>query len=334
MSRKTQIVCTIGPASWDANVMSEMIANGMNYARVNGAFADEAELDKVTKLVRDVSSDVHLMMDVKGPEVRMNKFAAPKPIKAGDQLIIGSTPEAEINPANYINLYQFLKSGQRIVVGDGDVELIVRDIKDGNMYCEVVYGDELKPGKALNLPGATFTTSTLTERDIANLKHSLSLGWDYVSASFIQNAESARKIKEYTAGSSMKLIAKIEDQQGVDNIDEIMQEVDGIMIARGGLGVELGLEKVPMVQRHLIAKSLEYGKPSITATQVLESMINNPRPTRAEVNDVVTAVLLGTDAIMLSAESSAGKYPVEAVKWMGKAIDEVEHLAGKEKLTV
>lgn len=330
--RTTEIVCTIGPATWDPNVMQAIIDAGMNVARVNGAFADEAELDKVTNLVRNSTGKAELMMDVKGPEVRMNKFAAPKAIKPGDQIILGATTEAEIYPANYINLHEFLQVGQRMVVGDGDVELKVVEIRDGNMYTEVVYGDELKPGKALNLPGAVFTTATLTDRDILNLNHSLKLGWEYVSASFIQNAASAKHIRTYLEGSNMKLIAKIEDQQGLDNIDEIMAEVDGIMIARGGLGVELGLEKVPMAQRYLIEKSLEYGKPSITATQMLESMITNPRPTRAEVNDVAAAVLLGTDSVMLSGESSAGKYPVEAVKWLGKVIDEIEGqgLKGKE----
>lgn len=331
--RKTQIICTIGPASWDPQVMQAMINAGMNIARVNGAFADTAELDKVTALVRNSQGQAELMMDVKGPEVRMNKFAAPIKLSAGMEIMIGSTAEAEIYPANYPNVYEFLAVGQRIVIGDGDVELTVKEIKDGVMRTEVVYGEELKPGKAMNLPGATFATSTLTPKDMENLKHSLSLGWEQVSASFIQNAAAARTIRG-VIGNNMKLIAKIEDQQGLDNIDEIMPEIDGIMIARGGLGVELGLEKVPMAQRLLIQKGLEYGKPTITATQMLESMINNFRPTRAEVNDAMTAVLLGTNALMLSGESSAGKYPVEAVKWLGKAIDEVEsqNLVGHEVL--
>jgi pyruvate kinase len=331
--RKTQIVCTIGPASWDQAVFQKMAEAGMNVARVNGAFADTAELDKVTALARNVQGyKVELMMDVKGPEVRMNKFSAPIPLTAGQEIIIGSTAEAQIYPANYPNVYESLAAGQRIVVGDGDVELKVKEIKDGNMICEVVYGEELKPGKALNLPGATFTSDTLTAKDLENLNHSLKLGWEYVSASFVQSAEGARKVKEVIGNNPMKLVAKIEDQQGVDNIDEILEVVDGIMIARGGLGVELGLEKVPMVQRHLIERARAHGKPSITATQMLESMLTNSRPTRAEVNDVVTAVLLGTDAVMLSGESSAGKHPIEAVKWMAKAVDEVEGLAGKEVL--
>jgi pyruvate kinase len=314
MEKKTKIVCTIGPASWDPNVIKKMIDAGMNCARVNGAFADPDELDKVKKLVKDVSNEVSLMVDIKGPEVRMNKFAEPKAIKPGDEIIIGNSEKDEIYPSNYQDLYKQLKPDQRIVIGDGDVEMILKEIKEDQMICEVVFGEVLKPGKALNLPGATYTSEVLTEKDIINLNHAIKTGWDFVSASFIQNAASARKVKEYLSGSHMKLIAKIEDQKGVDNIDEILEEVEGIMIARGGLGVELGLENVPMIQRYLTMKGNELGIPVITATQMLESMTENSRPTRAEVNDVATAIMLGSDAVMLSGESSAGTYPVEAVK--------------------
>ena len=323
-SKKTKIVCTIGPSSWDPAVIKKMIENGMNCARVNGAFADEAELDKVTKLIKDVSNEVGLMMDVKGPEVRMNKFPETKKITPGMEIIIGNTSDDEIYPGNYSDLYKQIKPGQRIVIGDGDTELEVIEIREDKMITKVNYGEFLKPGKALNFPGGSYTSETLTEKDITNLKHSIKLGWDFVSASFIQNAESAKTIRKYLEGSNMKLIAKIEDSEGVKNIDEILKEVDGIMVARGGLGVELGLEKVPMVQRLLIEKSIQAGKPVITATQMLESMTYNPRPTRAEVNDVATAIMLGSDSVMLSGESSAGEYPAETVEFMTKIAREVE----------
>lgn len=322
--KKTKIVCTIGPSSWDPKVMKKMIDAGMNCARVNGAFADTNEIDKVTKLVRDVSNNVSLMMDVKGPEVRLSKFEKPIIIKRGDKIVIGNDNKEEIFPSNYKDLYKVLKVGQRMVIGDGDVELVLKKIDGDKMICEVVLGELLKPGKALNLPGADFATSVLTDKDIENLRHSIKKGWDFVSASFVQNVQAAREIKKYLNGSNMKLIAKIEDQLGVDNIDEILSEVDGVMIARGGLGIELGLERVPMVQRLLIKKCNEQGKVVITATQMLESMISNPKPTRAEVNDVATAILLGTDAVMLSAESSAGKYPIEAVKELTKVSETTE----------
>lgn len=324
IEKKTKIVCTIGPSSWDPDVMRKMIEAGMNCARVNGAFADEAELDKVTKLVRDVSNEVALMMDIKGPEVRMNKFAEAKTVKPGEEIIIGNNDQSEIYPANYQDLYQHLKPGQRIVIGDGDTELRIKEIRGDQMICEVIFGEYLKPGKAMNLPGADYASSALTEKDIRNLKHSISIGWDFVSASFMQNAEAAREVKKYLEGSHMKLIAKIEDEQGVNNIDEILEVVDGVMVARGGLGVELGLEKVPVVQKTLIKKAVFKGKMVITATQMLESMTSNPRPTRAEVNDVATAIMQGTDAVMLSGESSAGKYPVEAVEFLSKIAIEVE----------
>lgn len=318
--KKTKIVCTIGPATWDPEVMKAVIENGMNCARVNGAFGDPEELDRVKKLVQDVSDDVSLMVDVKGPEVRMNKFAEAKDIKPGDKIVIGNTDKDEIYPANYNDLYTFLKPGQRLVVGDGDVEMVLDEVKGDQMHCTVVYGEKLKPGKALNLPGADYTTDILTEKDKENLLHAIKTGWDFVSPSFVTSKEAAQTIRDFIdengGAGKMKIIAKIEDQSGVDNIDEILEVVDGVMIARGGLGVELGLEAVPHVQRLLTEKCNEAGKPVITATQMFESMIENPRPTRAEVSDVATAVLLGSDAVMLSAESSAGNYPVDAVKFL------------------
>ena len=323
-TKKTKIVCTIGPSSWDQEVMRKMIEAGMNCARVNGAFADPAELDKVTALVRNVSDEVALMMDVKGPEVRMNKFAEAKKLTPGMEIIVGNDETSEVYPANYKDLYKHLNPGQRIVIGDGDTELIIKSIEGDKMTTEVVFGELLKPGKAMNLPGADFATSALTEKDITNLKHSIELGWDFVSASFIQTAEAAREVKKYLEGSNMKLIAKIEDGSGVEKIDEILEVVDGIMVARGGLGVELGLENVPMAQLELIEKSIAAGKPVITATQMLESMITNPRPTRAEVNDVATAIMLGTDSVMLSGESSAGQYPIEAVQFLSKVASAIE----------
>ena len=321
---RTKIVCTIGPATWNPNVMKDIINNGMNCARVNGAFADKDELNKVTKLVRDVSREVALMVDVKGPEIRLNKFTEAKKISQNSIVKIGNDNKEEIYIANYKDLYKLINIGQKIVVGDGDVEMIVEDIKITTMYCKVNFGNLLKPGKAINLPGLKYTASILTEKDIENLEHAINLDWDYVSASFIQNASSAREIKKYLKNSKMKLIAKIEDEEGVNNIKEILDEVDGVMIARGGLGVELGIEKVPIAQRIITEEAIKKGKLVIIATQMLESMTYNPIPTRAEANDVATAVFLGTDAVMLSGETSAGMYPAETVKMMKKIIIEAE----------
>ncbi len=310
-----KIVCTIGPSTWDPNVMQQIIKLGMTVARVNGAFADPDELDKVRELVRRFSQDVSLMVDVKGPEIRLNKFPEPIKVKPGDIVKIGSRPEHKIYPYNYPYIYKVLKKGDKIVSGDGDVLFVVNKIdeREGIIYAEVTQGNLLKPGKALNLVGVSHTEEILTKKDIMNLRHGLATGWDMVSASFIQDKKSALEVRKFV-GDDMKIIAKIEDKQGVDNIDEILEVVDGLMVARGGLGVSMGLEYVPIVERELIKKANEVGKPVITATQLLESMTDHPYPTRAEINDIETAVLLGTDALMLSGETAGGKFPVKAVK--------------------
>ncbi len=321
--RNTKIVCTIGPASWDPVVVKSMIEAGMNVARVNGAFADTDELDMVAKLIRGVSDDVALMVDVKGPEVRLNKFAGKMRVSPGDNIIIGNSSD-QIYPANYPYLYRSVSVGQKIIVGDGELELVVRRVDSGKMYCQVVYGEYLSPAKALSLPGCEYSREVLTQKDLENLTHAIKTGWDIVSASFIRNAKSAREVRKAMGKTDMKLIAKIEDLDGVENIDEILREVDGVMIARGGLGLELGLEKIPLVQKKLISKLNESGLPVITATQMLESMHESPRPTRAETTDVANAILQGTDAVMLSGESAMGKYPIEAIKMMDKIAREVE----------
>jgi len=321
---KTKIVCTIGPSAWSPEVMRAMIEAGMDCARVNGAFADTNEIQMVNSLVRDISQNVSLMLDVKGPEIRLNKFPEPIEIKVGDIFVIGSDESNQVFPYNYKNIHEFVQKGQRIVIGDGDVELIVEEVKNQKLYCQVVYGEVIKPGKALNMPGIEIKKEILTQKDLENIDVAKKLNWDFVSASFVQSGESARYIKNALEGSNLKLIAKIEDQKGIDNIDSILNEVEGILIARGGLGVELGLEKVPMVQKMLIEKCNAVGKPVITATQMLESMIYNPKPTRAEVNDVAISILQGTDAVMLSGESSMGKYPVEALKTLINIATEIE----------
>ena len=321
---RTKIICTIGPASWDPDVMKGMIEAGMNVARVNGAFADTEELDKVAKLVRDVSDDVALMVDVKGPEIRLNKFPGPVQINPEDEVIIGSSADELIYPANYPDLYKYVSEGQKIILGDGDVQLVVKGVHMGKMLCEVVFGHIIKPGASLNVPGCEYSKEILTDKDKQNLKHAIETGLDIVSVSFIRNVESARFINEFIGDSQMKLIAKIEDEEGVNNIDQILREVSGIMIARGGLGVEMGLAKIPLVQDVLIKRLNEAGLPVVTATQMLESMTKNPRPTRAEATDVTNAILQGTDAVMLSGESAMGKYPVESVKVLAEIARETE----------
>jgi pyruvate kinase len=317
-NKKTDIICTIGPASWDEKVMEQLIANGMNVARVNAAFADTQELEKVENLVRKFSSDVKLMLDVKGPEVRLNKFANPIILTKDLELEIGSNESFLIFPANYPNLYQKINIGQDILVGDGDVRLTVTQITDNSFIVKVIYGEKLKPGKALNFPGVRLTDEPLTSKDIELIDFIIDRDWEYVSASFIGTKEDAIYINNKLAGSNLKLIAKIEDVSGITNIDEILEVIDGVMIARGGLGVDIGFKYVGLLTRYLLEKCIAVNKYVITATQILESMTTNPVPTRAEANDILTAIMLGSSAVMLSGESSIGEYPVETVKFMSE----------------
>lgn len=321
-----KIICTIGPATWDPAIMRAVIENGMDVARINGAFADEEEMLKVEELVRDISPDVAMMIDIKGPEVRLNKFSEPIFLKQDDVLEIGSSPDYTLYPANYPDIHKKMRVGQPVAVGDGDVRLEVVEVRAQSFLARVVFGEELKPGKALNFPGAHLHDNPLTEKDKALLKYAIDRQWEFVSASFIRTAEDARAIRSFLGDNKIELIAKIEDAQGVENIKEILTVVDGVMVARGGLGVELGFEKVPIAQRQIISAGNAAGKPTITATQMLDRMEKNITPSRAEANDIATSILLGSDCVMLSGETSAGKYPAQAVEFMGKVDHEVRPL--------
>jgi len=323
-SKKTKIVCTIGPASWDESVLKEMVKNGMNVARINGAFADLAELERVEKTIRGISDDVALMLDIKGHEVRLNKFEE-FTIKPGDIVEIGVDPSSKVFPITFPQLHNDIPVGSILVVDDGNVEMSVKSKKaDGTMVCEVLYGEKFKPGKSINTPGIHVSNPALTERDKEQMKFCAEQGWEFVAASFIRTKHDAQVVVDQVKGTCMKVIAKIEDQQGVDNLDDILELVYGVMVARGDLGVEVPFERIPLIQKKLIWKTTAVGKPVITATQMLESMTNNPRPTRAEITDVANAIIDGTDAVMLSGESSTGKYPAQAVLTMSKIAREIE----------
>lgn len=325
LNKKTKIVCTIGPSSWDPVVLKKMVQNGMNVARVNGAFADLDELERVEKLIRGVSDKVALMLDIKGHEVRLNKFENPIQIKVGDILEIGPNSEYEVYPITYPDLYKELKVGDILIFDDGNVEGVVRQIgQNGSIKCEITYGSQLKPAKSINTPGIKLSNPALTQRDKDQISFCKKRNWEFLAASFIRGAEDASMVMKQLSGSRMRMIAKIEDGQGINNVDEILDIVDGIMVARGDLGVEIPFERIPIVQKEIIWKCNVAGKPVITATQMLESMTHNPRPTRAEITDVANAIIDGTDAVMLSGESSSGLYPAEAVKVMTRIANEVE----------
>lgn len=306
--------------------MKAVIENGMDVARINGAFADEEEMLKVEKLVRDITTDVAMMIDIKGAEVRLNKFSETIFLKQDDILEIGSSPDYILYPTNYPDIHKKIHVGQHVAVGDGDVRLEVVEVRPQSFLARVLYGEELKPGKALNFPGAHLHDNPLTEKDKALLKYAMDRQWEFVSASFIRTVDDARVVRNFLGDNKIELIAKIEDAEGLQNIEEILTVVDGVMVARGGLGVELGFEKVPIAQRQIISAGNAAGKPTITATQMLDRMEKNITPSRAEANDIATSILLGSDCLMLSGETSAGKYPLQAVEFMAKVDREVRPL--------
>lgn len=296
-----------------------MVAAGMNVARLNGAFADRDEMLKVEKLARThVDSQIGLMIDIKGPEVRLNKFPEPISLEVGTEIEFGSSEDSKIYPANYPETYKKLTVGQEILVGDGDVKFEVIEILEAGFKARVVYGEKLKPGKALNFPGLQLQDSPLTERDLDQLEYAIERGWEFVSASFIRKPEDALAVREAIGDGKIQLIAKIEDEEGLNNIESILPTVDVVMIARGGLGVDMGLAHIAVAEHKLLEACTKAGVPVITATQMLDSMERNPFPTRAEANDVGTAIIKGSDAVMLSGETTAGEFPLEAVQFMSE----------------
>ncbi|MCA9385879.1 pyruvate kinase [Candidatus Dojkabacteria bacterium] len=322
--QKTKIVCTIGPSSWDPKVLKKMIENGMNVARINAAYSDVAELERVAKLVRSISKEVALMLDIKGSDVRLNDFGEAIELKKGQEIIVGNSSEDKIYPKNHLTLYKDVKKGQVIFFDDGSVKAEITGVWSNKIHCKILEGKVLKPGKSMNTPGIYLSIPTVTTTDKEQIEFAIKDKWDFVAASYIRDARDAREVKKAVEGTDLKIIAKIEEGMGVSNIDEILEIFDGIMVARGDMGVELPFEKLPVIQKELIRKCNEAAKPVITATQVLDSMIKNPSPTRAEISDVANAIWDGTDAIMTSGETSAGEYPAETVETISRIAREIE----------
>lgn len=327
--RKTKIVCTLGPATNDVEIMKQLIHNGMDAARINfshGTYETHAETIARLKQAREeLNAPIPLILDTKGPEIRVKTFKEDKVRLEEDATFTLTTREVEgdvnIVSVTYADLPKDVHRGSRILIDDGLIELKVEDITETDVVCKVVNGGVVKSRKGVNLPGVEVNLPSLMEKDIEDLKFGVENGFDIVAASFIRSAEDVLKIRrvlEENGGGQMHIISKIENQQGVENIDKILEASDGIMVARGDLGVEIPPEEVPLVQKILIAKANRIGKPVITATQMLESMVHSPRPTRAEANDVANAIFDGSDAIMLSGETAAGAYPLEAVATMAR----------------
>lgn len=326
--KKTKIVCTIGPASESEEVLEGLIKNGLNVARLNfshGSYEEHKKrIDTIKKVRNKLDLPIGIMLDTKGPEIRTGKFKdGSVDLEEGQKFVLTTRDligDNTVGSITYDNLSNDVKVGDTILIDDGLIELEVIDIiEKTDIKCIVKNNGTVKDHKGINVPGVKTSLPAVTDKDIQDIKFGIENGIDFIAASFIRKAEDIldiRKILEENGANGIQIIAKIENHEGVDNIDKIIQVADGIMVARGDLGVEIFTEDIPIIQKSIIKKCNEVGKPVITATQMLDSMIRNPRPTRAEVTDVANAIIDGTDAIMLSGETAAGKYPIEAVKVM------------------
>ncbi len=333
--KKTKIICTMGPASDDRTVMMDLVRYGMDIARFNFSHGtheeQKARLDQLKSIRSELDVPVAALLDTKGPEIRTGrvKGGGKIPLMAG-QFYTLTTREVECDDKicyiNYSGLAEDVKPGDRILIDDGLIELKIQKIEGEDINCLVVNGGELGSQKGVNVPGVKVKLPALTDKDKEDIEFGIEQGFDFIAASFVRSAEAVLEIKEILKAHDSKImvISKIENAEGIENLDEIIAASDGIMVARGDMGVEIPAQKVPFIQKTIIQKCNAACKPVITATQMLDSMIRNPRPTRAEVTDVSEAVAEGTDVVMLSGETAAGKYPVEALKMMVEICLEAE----------
>jgi pyruvate kinase len=330
---KTKIVATVGPASNSKDMLRALIKEGVDVFRLNFSHGAHEEHLKVIQYVRELNKElgtsVSLLQDLQGPKIRVNDVEPGTIIERGQELIITVHEllgNREIVSTSYKSLPKDVKTGDMILVDDGKIELKVKEVRDTDVITEVVYGGPLKSRKGINLPFTKVSAPSLTEKDLRDLQFGLENDVDWIALSFVRKAydiESLRNIINEKK-SNARIVAKIEKPEALANIDEIITATDAVMVARGDLGVEIWLEEVPMVQKMLVEKCNKAGKPVIVATQMMESMIENPRPTRAETNDVANAVMDGADAVMLSAETAAGKYPIEVIRSMVRTVASVE----------
>ena len=331
MLRKTKIICTLGPAVESEEMMRKLIRAGMDAARFNFSHGDHEEhLGRLNKLkaVRDsMSRPVATIMDTKGPEIRIKSLDVKNiSLEAGDTFTLTTEDvvgNGERVAVTYPKLHEEVKPGMEILIDDGLVALRVEEIQGSEIRCTVENGGTLSANKSINIPGVHIHLPALTEKDISDIQFAVENDFDFIAASFIRRADDVRSIREVLhrfGGDNIQIISKIENLEGVDNLNEIIEASDGLMVARGDLGVEVPACQVPVLQKEMIAKCIHQGKPVITATQMLDSMMRNPRPTRAEVSDVANAVFDGTSCVMLSGETASGKYPLEAVRTMADTV--------------
>ena len=326
--RKTKIICTIGPASESEEKLRELMLAGMNVARFNFSHGSHKEqlvkYNRVLKVRKELGLPVATLLDTKGPEIRLRDFEGGKVELVSGQQFVLTTEEimgtAERATISYKNLKNDINVGTTILIDDGLIEMTVEEIKGEDIVCKVINGGFVSNHKGVNVPGAILSMPYISEVDLADIVFGVEHGFDFIAASFVRTREDIQEVRKIVEdrGSKIKIIAKIENMQGIQNLEEIITAADGIMVARGDMGVEIPLEEVPILQKKMIKMAVAQGKHVITATQMLESMIKNPRPTRAETTDVANAIYQGTSAIMLSGETAAGKYPIEALKTMVK----------------
>ena len=335
-SRRAKIVATLGPSCSTPQVFRQLVRAGLDVARLNfshGSHAQKAELIQMVRTIaREEGKPICILADLQGPKIRTGTLKDHKPVQLIAGKLLTITPREIEGTASLVStvfktLAENLEPGSRILLSDGLIELRVQAIKGLDVVCEIVNGGMLGEKKGINLPGIPVKVPSLTEKDEEDLIFAIGQGVDSVAVSFVRTADDVRHVKSRLAAlkSDAWIIAKLEKPQAIEHLDSILEVADGIMVARGDLGVEVPPEKVPAIQKHIIRRAAEYRKPVITATQMLESMIENPRPTRAEASDVANAIYDGTDAVMLSGESAAGKYPVESVAMMAKIVVETEH---------
>ena len=333
--RKTKIICTIGPASESEEMLRALIDAGMNVARFNFSHGTHEEhREKFKRLVRirkEMGKPVATLMDTKGPEIRLKDFEGGKVILEKGKGFTLTTEDvmgtAERASITYKDLVKDVKAGGSILIDDGLIELRIDNVTDTDIHCTVINGGPVSNHKGVNVPDTDLSMPFISEQDRADIEFGAKLGYEYIAASFTRTADDIREIRSILDqfGSRMKIIAKIESTQGVNNIDEILDVADGVMVARGDLGVEVPMEEVPVYQKHIIHLAEVRGKIVVTATQMLDSMMHNPRPTRAEATDVANAIYDGTTAIMLSGETASGAYPLEAVRTMSRIAEAAEN---------
>ena len=340
--KKTKIICTMGPNTNDKNIMMELAKNGMNVARFNFSHGDYNEHMERLELLKEVRKELDIpvaaLLDTKGPEVRLKSFAAGSVmLRTGQEFtlttrdIVGDEQGCSIT---YADLPGDVKAGDTILLDDGLVRLTVLETTAADVRCRVENDGAMKNNKGVNVPGIRLSMPYMSQRDREDLLFGVEQGFDFIAASFVRTADDVREIRRLLdeADSSIQIIAKIENQEGVSNLAEILSVADGIMVARGDMGVEIDFTEIPIIQKDMIAQCVAAGKPVITATQMLDSMMENPRPTRAEITDVANAIYDGTSAIMLSGETAAGKYPVEALKAMAMIAETTESDTNYESL--